>query len=291
MAILFFGNYSLLDSLIKVLSVILLVTVSVAFIAVMIKGPAEQAADFTTPPLMKGAGLALLVSLVGWMPAGMEASTMNSIWVVEKMKSTQYHPTLKEGLFDFNLGFIFTTVLALMFLTIGAYTVYGTGQLLDGNATQFSQKLLEIFTTNLGPWSYWVIAIAAFGTIYGTLITVMDAFTRSFVITIAELRSKLNTQSNSKNAINRHYRILLPILGLGSFLLFYFSATSMIKILEFATIIGFLTSPVIAFLNLRAIKSDAVADELQPKAAMTLLAYIGLAATVLFAIFYLYTLI
>ena len=290
-AILFFGNYSLLDSLIKVLSVILLVTVSVAFIAVMIKGPAEQVADFTIPPLMKGAGLALLVSLVGWMPAGMEASTMNSIWVVEKMKSTQYHPTLKEGLFDFNLGFVFTTVLALMFLTIGAYTVYGTGQLLDGNTTQFSQKLLEIFTTNLGPWSYWVIAIAAFGTIYGTLITVMDAFTRSFVITIAELRSKLNTQSNSNNAINRHYRILLPILGLGSFLLFYFSATSMIKILEFATIIGFLTSPVIAFLNLRAIKSDAVADELQPKAAMTLLAYIGLAATVLFAIFYLYTLI
>ncbi|MEM7382571.1 MAG: hypothetical protein AAF361_15465, partial [Bacteroidota bacterium] len=64
---------------------------------------------------------------------------------------------------DFNLGYIFTTVLALLFLTIGAFTVYGTGQVLGGNATQFSNKLLQIFTTNLGEWSHYVIAIAAFG--------------------------------------------------------------------------------------------------------------------------------
>ena len=291
MAILFFGNYSVLDNLIKILSVILLVTVSIAFIAVLIKGPAEHVEDVTSPSIMKGAGLALLVSLVGWMPAGMEASTMNSIWVVEKMKTTKYCPTLKEGLFDFNLGFIFTTVLALMFLTIGAYTVYGTGQLLEGNTTQFSQKLLDIFTTTLGHWSYWVIAIAAFGTIYGTLITVMDAFTRSFVISIAELRNKLNREFDNNKAIRHHYKVLLPVLGLGSFLLFYFSASSMIKILEFATILSFLTSPIIAFLNLRAIRSSAVPQALQPSGGMTLLAYIGLVATVLFAFFYLTTLL
>ena len=67
-----------------------------------------------------------------------------------------------------------------MFLTIGAFTVYGSGTLLDGNATQFSNKLLQVFTTNLGEWSYPVMAIAAFGTIYGTLITAWDAFARSF---------------------------------------------------------------------------------------------------------------
>jgi len=54
-------------------------------------------------------------------------------------------------------------------------------KLLEGNSTQFTNKLLGIFTTNLGDWSYWIIAIAALGTIYGTLITVLDAFTRSFV--------------------------------------------------------------------------------------------------------------
>ena len=289
--ILFLGNYAVLDNLIKLLSVVLLVSISIAFFAVLIKGPVEQVADFTPPALFEGAGLALLVSLIGWMPAGMEASTMNSIWVVEKMKSTKYHPTLKEGLFDFNLGFVFTTVLAFMFLTIGAYTVFGTGQLLAGNTTQFSQKLLEVFTTNLGQWSYWVIAIAAFGTIYGTLITVLDAFTRSFVISLHELINKPMSEADKNKTLHRNYKILLPIVGIGSFLLFYLSAASMIKILEFATILGFLTSPIIAFLNLRAITSDVVPKHLRPKTGLTYLAYIGLMAIVLFAVFYLYSLV
>ena len=80
-------------------------------------------------------------------------------------------------------------------------------------------------------------------------------------------------------------------LGLGGFLLFYFSAASMIKILEFATILSFLTSPVIAFLNLRAIKSEAVPYDLQPKAGLTILAYTGLVVIVVFTVFYLYRLL
>ena len=145
------------------------------------KGPIESAEGFSpTVNILQGAGLALMVSLIGWMPTGMEAATMNSIWVVEKIRTTKYHPTLKETLFDFNLGYIFTIVLALMFLIIGSFTVYGSGQLLEGNSTQFSNKLLNVFTANLGEWSYLIIAVAAFGTIYGTLITAWDAFARSF---------------------------------------------------------------------------------------------------------------
>ena len=289
-AILFLGSYSTLDLLIKLLSIVLLVTITIAFIAVLIKGPVAKVEGFSPPSIVEGTGLALLVGLVGWMPAGMSASTMNSIWVVEKMKSTKYQPTLKEGLFDFNLGFIFTTVLAVMFLTIGAYTVYGSGQLLEGNSTEFSKKLLAIFTTNLGRWSYWVVAIAAFGTIYGTLITVMDAFTRSFILCMEELLGQAKTETDRNNRLKRHYKVLLPILGLGSFSLFYFSASSMVRILEFATILGFLTSPIIAFLNLRAITSDAIPEHLRPTPLLTYLAYVGLVAIGLFAVYYLSTL-
>lgn len=290
-AILFFGDYAILDTLIKFLSILLLLTVSIAFVAVLIKGPVETVPDFTPPSISKGAGLALLVSLIGWMPAGMEASTMNSIWVVEKIKSTKYHPTLKEGLFDFKLGFSFTTILAIMFLTIGAYTVYGSGDLIEGNASQFSQKLLNIFANNLGQWSFWIIAIAAFGTIYGTLITVMDAFTRSFVLCLNELNIYSIKERDSNTSIHKNYKIVLPILGLGSFLLFYFSASSMIKILEFATILGFLTSPIIAYLNLRAITSDEVPEAMRPKPWLIYLAYVGLVAIGIFALLYTYHLI
>ena len=290
-AILYFGNYSVLDNLIKLLSVVLLVTISIAFVAVLIKGPPTKLPDFVPPSIYESTSLALLISLIGWMPAGMEGSTMNSIWVVEKIKHNKYRPTLKEGLFDFNLGFIFTSILAVMFLVIGAYSLYGTGQLLEGNATKLSQRLIQVFTKNLGPWSFWVISIAAFGTIYGTLITVMDAFTRSFVICLEELKSHPMTNNDRNLSQRRNYKILLPILGLGSFLLFYFSSSSMIKILEFATILGFLTSPIIAFLNLRAVTSPLLDDAYRPSKKLIYLAYTGLMAMIIFALLYLYSLV
>ena len=290
-ALLLLGGYSLLDNFIKVLSVILLVTVSIAFFAVLFSGPIDPVANFDVPKLLEGAGLALMVSLIGWMPAGMEASTMNSIWVIEKMRTTNYKPTLKESLFDFNLGFLFTTVLALMFLTIGAYTNYGSGQLMSEKAVAFSNELIAIFTTNLGSWSYWIIAIAAFGTIYGTLITILDAFTRSFVRGLLALKEQEISETEQQITIKKNYKILLPIIGLGGFLLFYLSVHSMGVILKYATILGFLTTPVIAFLNIRAITSDSVSSEFRPSGMLIGLAYLGLLASVLFAFYYLSTLV
>ena len=286
-AILLFGGFGGLDNLIKLISVVLLITVFIAFIAVFVKGPVEAVPNFQAPILLKGTGLTLLVGLLGWMPAGMEASTMNSIWNIEKIKSSNYHPKLKESLFDFNLGYVFTIVLALMFLTIGAFTVYGSGQLLDGNATQFSNKLLSIFTTNLGSWSYWVIAIAAFGTIYGTLITVMDAFPRCFVRGIRVLKYQDVENNDEQNKfLTDSYKICLVIVGIGGFSLFYFSAASMVKLLDYVTILSFMLAPIIGFLNLRAIQSDAVPATHRPSKMMIGLAYLGLIAMISFAIYY-----
>lgn len=286
--LLLLGGYKGLDSLIKLISIILLVTVLIAFLAVLFKGPATSIVEFQAPPLFEGAGLALLIGLLGWMPAGIEASTMNSIWTVEKARATNYQPTLKESLFDFNLGYIFTLVLALMFMTIGAYTVYGTGIVLEGNATHFSNKLLNVFTQNLGNWSYYIIAIAAFGTIYGTLITVLDAFPRCFVRGLRILKfDTLEKNETQVSFLENAYKWTLVIVGLGGFGLFYFSATSMVKLLDAVTIISFLTSPIIAFLNIRAIKSPSIPMSHRPSALMMGLAYIGLFALVAFSAYYL----
>lgn len=286
--ILLIGGFKGLDRIVKFISVILLLTIVTAFIAVLAKGSVEPIADFQAPSLLEGAGLTLLIGLLGWMPAGMEASTMNSIWNVEKVKATNYQPSLRESLFDFNLGFIFTTILALMFLTIGAFTVFGTGQILDGNATQFSNKLLAVFTSNLGDWSYYVMAIAAFGTIYGTLITVMDAFPRCFVHGLRVLRfEEVQNDAAQMKFLDNSYKITLIVVSIGGFALFYFSAASMIKMLDAVTVISFLPAPIIALLNLRAIQSNAVAQSHRPSQWLIVLAYVGLAAMLGFAGYYL----
>lgn len=288
--ILLWGGYPGLDKLIKFISVVLLIAVMTAFIAVLIKGKVENSTSYQPPSLAEGAGLALLIGLLGWMPAGMEASTMNSIWSVEKMRATHRHLNLRESLFDFNLGYIFTLALALMFLIIGAYTVFGSGVTLEGNATAFSNQLLGIFTANLGEWSYLIFAISAFGTIYGTLITVMDAFPRCFVRGLRVLKyTQVENNEEQNTFLEKNYKISLVVVGLGGFALFYFSATSMIQLLEVVTIISFLTSPVIAFLNLRAIQSDAVPEAYRPAKGMIWLAYAGLLALLVFSVYYLIT--
>lgn len=286
--ILLFGGYKGLDRLIKLISAILLVTVFIAFFAVLFKGQVTPIETFQAPPLFEGAGLALLISLLGWMPAGMEASTMNSIWSVEKTKATAYHPKLKESLFDFNLGYVFTMLLALIFMTIGAYTVFGTGTFLDGNATQFSNKLLGVFTQNLGEWSYYIIAITAFGTIYGTLIAVLDAFPRCFARGLRVLKYEDCLKNDEQlSFLENAYKWTVIIVGLGGFALFYFSAASMLQLLQYVTILSFLLSPIIAFLNLKAIQSSSIPISHRPSSLMFGLAYLGLFALIGFSIYYL----
>lgn len=287
--ILLIGKFKALEGIIKLISVVLLVTVVTAFLAVIFKGPVAPIPDFQTTSLIEGSGLALLIGLIGWMPTGMEASTMHSIWVVDKVKVSGYQPSLKEGLFDFNLGYIFTAVLAFMFLTIGAFTVYGTGQQLEGNATQFSNKLLGVFTAHLGQWSYPVIAIAAFGTIYGTLITVWDALARGCARGIRIFKfPNLSDEKKQVQFLSKWYSLFLIIIGTGGFLLFYLFASNMIQILEVATIMSFLTAPIISVLNLRAITSELISESHRPPKWMLILSYVGLVFMVAFSVYFLY---
>ncbi|MBK8505373.1 MAG: hypothetical protein IPL46_26140 [Saprospiraceae bacterium] len=289
--LLIIGRFSALDILITLISILLLIPVLIAFIAVLIQGPVDQTDVLdSTHNLLTGAGLALTISLIGFMPTGLEVSVFSSVWMVDKINSSQYHPTLKESLFDFNLGYLFTTLLALMFMTIGAFTVYGTGLLLPENSTAFSNQLLSIFTTNLGRWTYPIIAIAAFGTIYGTLIAAWDAFARSFIRGVQVFKfDEIKDCKEQEQLINRWYNVLLPIIGLGGFILFYRFKGGMIKILEAVTIIVFLVAPIIAYLNLRVIRSEEIPETHRVSKSMLLLAYAGLILMVLFSIYYLTT--
>jgi Mn2+/Fe2+ NRAMP family transporter len=61
----------------------------------------------------------------------------------------------------------------------------------------------------------------------------------------------------------------------------------MIKILEGATIVAFITAPIIAYLNLRAMRSEEVPITHRPSQKMIIFCYTGLVAMISFSIFYL----
>ena len=284
------GGFSVLDNFVKLLSIVLCLAVTIAFVATLINGPVEIPADFTPPPLLDAAGLTLLIGLAGFMPNGMEASTMHSVWSVEKTKSSRYKPQLKEALLDFNVGYGFTALMAFMFLVIGALTIYGSGVRLDeASAMAFTNKLLGIFTQNLGEWSFYVLAIAAFGAIYGTLIAAWDAFARCFVRGVRILRySQLDQSLSQEQFLNRGYLVVMPAIGIGGFFLFFFSAKSMVSMLDFATILAFIDGPIISFLNLRAVQRADFPVSHRPSKKLIVLAYIGLVAMVGFSLYYIW---
>ena len=50
--------------------------------------------------------LLFIIALMGWMPTAIDLSTWNSLWTLERIKQTNYSPTMKETLFDFGLSTI-----------------------------------------------------------------------------------------------------------------------------------------------------------------------------------------
>lgn len=282
------GGYRGLDRIIKLISVTLLVTAIVAFVAVLSKGPQVPSPDFEALPLLEGAGLTLFIGLIGWMPTGIEASVMNSIWILKNNETADIKPTKRQVLFDFNLGYWFTVITAIIFLVIGAYTIYGSGEHLDGGTTEFAKKLLHTISDSLGPWSFPIIAVAAFGTIYGTLITVLDAFSRCVTQGFRALYfDDMTNNVEQKSFTKKIFPIVLITQSIGGFALFYFSKASMITMLEWATIISFLIAPILGVLNLRVILKLRRETEHHVPSYLLYLAYMGLVAMIGFTIYYL----
>ena len=282
--ILIFGKFQGLDFVIKIISVVMLITIVATFVATLWEGPAVSLGEHwhSVDQLRTGGGLALMIGLIGFMPTGLEVSTLHSIWSEEQARTLGRRTTLKEALLDFKIGYLLTTITALMFVIVGAYVIYGTGERLEGNSTEFSIALLDVFTQKLGKWIYPVMAVAAFGTIYGTLVSVMDGLTRGFISGIQEIRKKPGMLNQEKNL----YPTVLFASALGGFLMLTFFRGGMIRILDVVTILVFLTAPIIGFLNLRVIQSEEIPESFRPGALLIYLAYIGNVAMLITAIYY-----
>jgi len=80
--ILAIGKYNALDSLIKIVAIVLVVSTVAAFILVLYNGPIEPVDGFITKDLITVSGIFFLLALMGWMPAPLEISSWNSLWTL-----------------------------------------------------------------------------------------------------------------------------------------------------------------------------------------------------------------
>ncbi len=284
LAILFIGHYSFLDSIMKVMIVALtLTTVITVIIAFNIDITSHITKEVTKPDLWSSAGIAFLLALMGWMPAPIEASVWPSLWALERSKQTNYKPKLSEALIDFHIGYIGTTIMALFFVGLGAFVMFGTGETFSNSGIVFSSQLVSLYTKTIGNWSEIIISTIVFITMMSTMLTVFDAYPR----TLAGLIELLSGNVTSKN--NNWYWISSLIMAIVSIVIIGFFVSGLKTLLDFATILSFLAAPVFAIINYKVVTSSFMPEQFKPKTWLKILSISGIVFLVAFSLLFIVT--
>lgn len=256
------GPYRLVDNLSKIIMVSLTITTVAAVAIAASKGAAMQP-DFIEPNPWNLATLGFIVALMGWMPAPIEISAINSLWVTAKrnLETVSY----EDGIFDFNVGYISTAILAIVFLALGVLVQYGSGTELKMAGGAYIGQLIDMYAKTIGEWSRWLVAFIAFSCMYGTTLTVIDGYSRSNMESL-----RLITRSEkSSNRILAMWIIAAALSGMGVILFFKGAVMAMLK---FAMIASFVSAPLFAYLNLTLVRKGT--HRLQ--SWLLMLAFVGL---------------
>lgn len=286
--ILMLGKYGILDSMVKVIGAVLLLSTLLAFILALIQGP-EVKEVARQPQIWSDTTIPFIIALMGWMPTAVDLSAWNSLWTVERMEQTGYRPTLKETLIDFNFGYIVSAVLSICFLTLGAYMLFGTGEPLPEGTGPFAGAVIGMFTNFIGDWSYIIIAAASFSIMFGTAIAVFDGYGRSLSRTWALLKSdKVGREVESSSSI---YSWGIAIVVAGSFAIVYFLSKNLKDLVDIATILSFVIAPLIAVVNYRLVTGVLVPTAYHPKKWLKILSWLGIIFLIGFALYYLWLLL
>ena len=281
--LLFWGQYKALDSLIKVIAGVLLISTLGAFIAALLHTPLSAVPpppiDFTP---WSGVGLAFLIALMGWMPTAVDLSSWNSIWTLERIEQTGYHPPLRDTLREFNVGFVLSAILALIFLGLGALLFYAHQVEFPEGTAAFAAGFVQLYTEAIGSWSWWIIAAAAFSAMLGTCIACLDGYARSIARSIASI-----TGSGSSKR-KRHERLSLIGVALGALTLILAFPNDIRVLVDIATTLSFLVAPLIAGANLYLVTRKSFPVEARPPRWMIALSWGGLVFLTGFSLLFLF---
>lgn len=278
------GGYPWLDRIMKLMMVFMVISTLVAVVAAVFH-KFERAPGFTPPPLLDHAGIVFIVALMGWMPTPVDISVWVSLWMRERRRQTGHRPSLGEALFDFNLGYGATTVMAVFFLALGALVMYGSGAKFEAGAAAFAGQLVHMYTTSLGTWSRPFILTAAFTCMLSTAFTVLDGYPRVLAAGIREWTPI------SPAAEKRLYWVLNALICAGGLLIIMYLHRQMLKLVEFITTVAFLSAPVLAYINHRALRMANLPPEAAPPQWLWWLSRAGIAFLLVFSGLYLWTLV
>lgn len=271
-----FGRYGLLDRGMKVIIIVLSISTLIA--AFLAFGQSKDIELIQVLPTSTN-GFTFLIAFMGWMPGPLDISVWHSLWSLEKKKRMK-NLTIKQSLFDFNVGFLTTIVIGVCFMLLGALVMFDTGVGFSSSGSAFAKQLIALYTTSLGNGAYWVIGIAAFTTMFSTTLTTLDASPRAMAKTAQILQLPIVLSS---------YLFWILILVIGTCAVFFFLLSNMGTLIQVATILSFLTAPFYGLMNFLLVSGKHMPENHRPNGLMKVWSIGGLVFLTGFTIWYLST--
>lgn len=265
------GHYTALDGVTKVIVMLLAVSTVVAVVMAASQGMVRQP-GFEDPSPWTLASLPFLVALVGWMPAPIEISALNSMWV--RAKGEDRTVSTRDVLFDFNAGYITSAVLAVFFLCLGMLVQYGSGRELQMEGGAYIPQLMSMYGAAIGEWAIPLMGIIAFLAMFGTVITVVDGYARASAEALRLLRGQPEMS-------RRHKDVWITGIAVISLAIVVWMSAELSTMLRFAMISAFLTAPIFAWLNFSLVRSERLVTT-----PIRLLAYAGLVFLIGFSLLF-----
>ncbi len=280
-ALLIIGKYQLLENSLKAVISILFIALIITTVLVVNKGPVPGAETYSRPEIFNEVGILFLIGLMGWMPTAVEASGWVSLWSMENFKTMKEKPPLKVVLQEFDLGYFLTALLAVFFLVIGWMTLYGTGTELSGSAVVFADQVVSLFTVHIGNWAYFLIAVAAFATMFSTCMTAHDAVSRVSVDVLKKLFPKVQAFTHRSA-----FSITVVLMAIINWMVIELFSANMAQLVALATFVSFVLAPLLGWMNLKTVTGKDVPLDFRPKLGLKTLTYTGIVFLSLFAFYY-----
>lgn len=280
------GRYRWLDAINKaVIGVLTVATVAATVIALP---EIDFGAMRWWPDAPSTADVFFFAALVGWMPSAVDITVWNSLWTLARRESTGYTPTRGEALFDFHVGYWGAAGLALCFMVLGAAVMHGRGVEIASSAGGFAGQVIALYTAMLGEWSRPLIGGAAFLVMFSTTFAVVDGFPRALAVLWLRMRSVEEPWAAEERApgFKAAYWAAIAVLAGGAVAVLFALMTSLSAMVDLATTLSFLTAPVLATLNHRAMMSAAVPVEHRPAGWLRAASLAGIAFLTVFALYY-----
>ncbi len=284
-AVLAIGRYRGLDLMMKIIMSALAVSTLAAVALAIGAGPDWQAMHPVAgwDDVWTATVFAFVLALLGWMPIPLDVAAWHSLWTLERAEQTGKMPSVAHAVLDFRIGYIGATVLAALFVLLGALVMYNSGDGFPTSAVAFSASLVDLYAISMGEWARPLIAVAALTTMFSTTLAVTDAYPR-VIRALIEISGAADEEDKAPNLHRGRYVTALLLVSIGALIIIHYFGSRFTALIDFATTLSFLAAPVLAWLNIRLLTSEHTPSDHQPCRGLLALAWTGFGFLVLFCL-------